>query len=126
MTERIAKSNPEPQESEWRKVKSNDPAKTSDNYLPVITSNRHEILQEELKNESYVINDDQVIHTEDVSLQTKRYNHGKTIRTDKAKSRDAGTTGAAGASAPTPFVFLTFWVQCGCRLWVQRMQKRFN
>jgi hypothetical protein len=55
--------------------------------LLLITSNRYEILQEESKNESYVINDDQVIHTEDVDLQTKRYNHGKTIRTDKAKSK---------------------------------------
>ena len=55
--------------SGWRKVKSNGPTK------------------EELKNESYVINENQVIHTEDVDLQTKRYNHGKTIRTDKAKSK---------------------------------------
>jgi DMSO/TMAO reductase YedYZ heme-binding membrane subunit len=23
---------------------------------------------------------------------------------------------------PMPFVFITFWVQCGCRLWVQRVQ----
>jgi hypothetical protein len=30
--------------------------------------------------------------------------------------RDAGTTGAAGASAP--LAFSTLWVQCGCRLWV--------
>jgi hypothetical protein len=80
-------SEKQPETLGWRKVKSNGPAKTSDNYLPVITSNRYEILQEESKNESYVINDDQVIHTEDVDLQTKRYNHGKTIRTDKAKSK---------------------------------------
>jgi hypothetical protein len=80
-------SEKQPETSGWRKVKSNGPAKTSDNYLPVITSNRYEILEEESKNESYVINDDQVIHTEDVNLQTKRYNHGKTIRTDKAKSK---------------------------------------
>ena len=25
-----------------------------------------------------------------------------------------------------PFVFITFWVQCGCRLWVQRVHKRFQ
>ena len=56
--------------SGWRKpLKSNGPTK------------------EELKNESYVINENQVIHTEDVDLQTKRYNHGKTIRTDKAKRK---------------------------------------
>ena len=30
---------------------------------------------------------------------------------------DVRTTGAAGASAhPMPFVFITFWVQCGCKL----------
>ena len=24
---------------------------------------------------------------------------------------------------PMPFVFITFWVRCGCRLWVQRVHK---
>jgi hypothetical protein len=41
-------------------------------------------------------------------------------------SRDAGTTGAAGASAPHAFCIHIFWVQCGCRLWVQRVHKRFK
>ncbi|CAB4001237.1 Hypothetical predicted protein [Paramuricea clavata] len=39
--------------------------------------------KEESKKESY----DQVIHTEDVDLQTKRYKHGKTTRSDQAKSK---------------------------------------
>ena len=40
--------------------------------------------------------------------------------------RDAGTTGAAGASAPLAFAFSTLWVQCGCRLWVQQVHKTFT
>ena len=45
-------------------------------------------------------------------------------------SRDAGTTGAAGASAPVAFCIFNFVgavrVQCGCRLGVQPVHKTFT
>ena len=46
------------------------------------------------------------------------------------EGRDAGTTGAAGASAPVTFCIFNFAgavrVQCGCRLGVQPVHKTFT